>query len=164
MQVVGACETRKHEAIKPSNSIGQNFTNALWSLVPLNNPSRYPLFHPFNYSPVCRAMGSVPYIGAKISLISRSEIRYEGVLAEVDPREATISLEHVRMMGTEGRRKSGEEIPASQQIYDFVVFRSTDIKDLQVSQAPPSPQPQAAAFVDPAIVNVHEVYDLNFCF
>lgn len=39
-------------------------------------------------------MSGVPYIGAKISLISRSEIRYEGVLAEVDPKEATIGLEH----------------------------------------------------------------------
>ncbi|PJF17888.1 LSM14-like protein A, partial [Paramicrosporidium saccamoebae] len=36
---------------------------------------------------------SVPYIGAKISLTSRSLIRYEGVLARVDPKEATISLE-----------------------------------------------------------------------
>lgn len=36
---------------------------------------------------------SVPYIGAKISLTSRSLIRYEGILAAVDPKEATISLE-----------------------------------------------------------------------
>lgn len=36
---------------------------------------------------------SVPYIGAKISLTSRSAIRYEGILATVNPKEATISLE-----------------------------------------------------------------------
>lgn len=39
-------------------------------------------------------MSGVPYIGAKISLISRSEIRYEGILAEVDPKESTIGLEN----------------------------------------------------------------------
>jgi protein LSM14 len=43
-------------------------------------------------------MSSVPYIGAKISLISRSEIRYEGILAEVDPVESTIGLEHGTFM------------------------------------------------------------------
>lgn len=40
-----------------------------------------------------QASMSVPYIGAKISLTSRSLIRYEGILAGVNPRDATISLE-----------------------------------------------------------------------
>lgn len=102
-------------------------------------------------------MSSVPYIGAKISLISRSEIRYEGVLAEVDPKESTIGLENVRMMGTEDRKGAHEHIPMNSQVYEFVLFRSLDIKDLQVCEAPPqaslSPPPQMA-FIDPAIVMV----------
>lgn len=37
---------------------------------------------------------SVPYLGDTISLISRALIRYEGTLAGVDPKAATISLEN----------------------------------------------------------------------
>lgn len=99
-------------------------------------------------------MSSVPYIGAKISLISRSEIRYEGVLAEVDPKEATIGLENVMMMGTENRKAANEFVPMNPQVYDYILFRSTDIKDLQVCEAPQTLQPvqPSHAYADPAIV------------
>lgn len=33
-----------------------------------------------------------PYLGSKISIISKSEIRYEGILYTVDPKESTIAL------------------------------------------------------------------------
>ncbi len=97
-----------------------------------------------------RVAMAVPYIGARISLTSRSLIRYEGILANVDPREATISLERVAMMGTEGRRP-GQDIEASPEVYDLVVFRSADIEDLQLFD--PAPPPPPKPFVDPAIVS-----------
>ena len=33
-----------------------------------------------------------PYLGSKVSLISKSEIRYEGTLYAIDAKEATLAL------------------------------------------------------------------------
>ena len=40
------------------------------------------------------SMGEIPYIGAKISLISRGDIRYEGTLYTIDMNESTIALQN----------------------------------------------------------------------
>ncbi|KAK4519496.1 Manganese transporter smf1 [Mucor velutinosus] len=84
-------------------------------------------------------MSGQNYIGSKISLISLSDIRYVGILHNINLVESTVALQNVKSYGTEGRKDSpSEEIPPSNNTFDYVVFRGSDIKDLQVFEAPPS--------------------------
>lgn len=92
---------------------------------------------------------TIPYIGSKISLISNSEIRYEGVLYTINTQESTIALQSVHCFGTEGRKMP--EIPPSSEVYDFIIFRGQDIKDLTVLEGCGPTQMQ-----DPAIVSVNQ--------
>ena len=43
----------------------------------------------------------VPYLGSRIVLISKSEIRYEGTLYTIDTNNSTVALQNVRSFGTE---------------------------------------------------------------
>ncbi|KAH9515611.1 Protein LSM14 A [Bulinus truncatus] len=92
----------------------------------------------------------VPYLGSKISLISKAEIRYEGTLYTIDPVEATVALAKVRSFGTEDR-PTDRPLPARNEIFEFIIFRGHDIKDLHVCE-PPKPQPTEGVPLDPAIV------------
>jgi len=83
--------------------------------------------------------GNIPYIGSKISLITTSDIRYEGILYTLNREESTIAVQNVRSFGTEGRRCP--EVPMSNEIYDFIIFRGKDLKDLTVLQGAPEPAP-----------------------
>eukprot|EP01116_Phalansterium_solitarium_P025694 TRINITY_DN994_c0_g1_i1.p1 TRINITY_DN994_c0_g1~~TRINITY_DN994_c0_g1_i1.p1 ORF type:complete len:464 (+),score=38.96 TRINITY_DN994_c0_g1_i1:107-1498(+) len=94
---------------------------------------------------------AAPFIGSKISLISRSEIRYEGILYTIDTKESTVALQNVRSFGTEGRKKDGEQIPPSNEVYDYIIFRGADIKDLHVAEAPAPLQSRPPQ--DPAIIS-----------
>jgi protein LSM14 len=94
------------------------------------------------------------YIGKTISLISNSNIRYVGTLHEINSEKSTVSLKQVRSYGTEGRRNGLDEIPPSEGVYEFIVFRGSDVKDLKIADNPPAPPPQARPFQDPAIIQV----------
>ena len=68
---------------------------------------------------------------AKIRIITNSDIRYEGTLYKINPDEKTITLRNVQSFGTEDRRADKVQ-PASALIYEYIVFRSIEIKDLIV--------------------------------
>merc|ERR1712087_236633 len=96
--------------------------------------------------------GGVPYLGSKISLISKSEIRYEGILYTIDTKDSTVALSKVRSFGTEDRPTDRPVAPRD-EVYEYIIFRGTDIKDIRVCQ-PPKPQPTLEGGLpnDPAIV------------
>lgn len=94
------------------------------------------------------------FLGSRISLISKSDIRYVGTLHEINSDESTVSLENVRPFGTEGRRgRIEEEISPSDQVYEYIVFRGSDVKDLRIEEHPGIKETKAPAMADdPAIV------------
>lgn len=115
---------------------------------------------------------SASFIGCKISLISKSEIRYEGILYTIDTKESTIALAKgicpaaarhltscthttlfaVRSFGTEDRVTDKPVAPRN-EVYEYIIFRASDIKDLLVDD-PPAPSP---ALSDPAIIQAVSV-------
>lgn len=87
---------------------------------------------------------TLPFIGSKISLISRSGVRYEGTLYNIDTKNSSVALSEgtnyycvtfilVRMFGTEGRRE-GPQIPALDKVFDYISFKGSDIRDLTVCE------------------------------
>nr|XP_046188387.1 protein LSM14 homolog B [Oncorhynchus gorbuscha] len=89
-----------------------------------------------------------PYIGSKISLISKAGIRYEGVLYTIDTDNATVALAKVKSFGTE-RRPTDRPVPPKDDIYEYIIFRGSDIKDITVCEPH---KPHHGLPQDPAIV------------
>lgn len=91
-----------------------------------------------------------PYLGSRINLVSKSEIRYEGTLFGVDSQASTISLSKVRSFGTEDR-PAARYVKAREEVFEYVIFKATDIKDLVVME---DVKPSELTNIDPAIVSM----------
>ncbi|KAG8198990.1 hypothetical protein JTE90_001789 [Oedothorax gibbosus] len=92
-------------------------------------------------------MASTPLLGSKINLISKSEIRYEGILYTFDTKESTVALTEVRSFGTEDRPTERPVAPKD-EVYEYIIFRANQIKDLHVCESPA----HFSLHCDPAIV------------
>lgn len=79
------------------------------------------------------------YIGFRVSLTSKSAIRYIGTLCSIDTKLSTVALKDVRSFGTEGRLRDGGPVMPSECIYPYIIFRASDILDLQVLSKPQAP-------------------------
>jgi hypothetical protein len=96
-------------------------------------------------------LGPPQFIGSRISLLSKMNVRYEGVLYSINAQDSTVQLQNVRCYGTEDRVRpdGGPPVPPSLDIYSFIVFRGADIQDLKVvvpaPVAPPQLPPQQGA-------------------
>lgn len=101
-------------------------------------------------------MADIPFLGCKISLISKCDIRYEGILYCVDPKESTISLSKVRSYGTETRGDPANFVPPKNDVYDVIIFRASDVKDLRVN----APEPPGLS--DPAIISARQSSNSTF--
>ncbi|PYH39731.1 putative G2/M phase checkpoint control protein Sum2 [Aspergillus neoniger CBS 115656] len=90
----------------------------------------------------------------RFNLISKSDIRYVGTLHEINPEASTIALENVVSFGTEGRRGNpAEEIAPSASVYEYIVFRGSDVKDISVAEdTKENSQPEPQVPDDPAIL------------
>jgi len=89
------------------------------------------------------------YIGKQISLISTSNVRYEGTLYSIDPTESTIALKNVKQMGTEDRR-TDKVTEASPVVYEYIIFSGNNIKNIKFT----GQETENVLTNDPAILEV----------
>lgn len=83
-----------------------------------------------------------------------------GTLHEISSENSTVALENVTSYGTEGRCPGEEVAPNLDNIYEYIVFRGSDVKDLRIEEGPKEgkkPEPPKMPD-DPAILGVSDVF------
>uniref|UniRef100_A0A4W5RH47 LSM family member 14B n=1 Tax=Hucho hucho TaxID=62062 RepID=A0A4W5RH47_9TELE len=93
-----------------------------------------------------------PYIGSKIGLISKALNRYEGILYTIDTVNSTVVLTKVKSFGSEGR-PTDKPTPPKDDVYEYIIFRGSDIKDISLCEPPKSHHglPQDTAIVQSSL-------------
>lgn len=86
-------------------------------------------------------------LGRMVSLISKAEIRYEGTLYVVDKALSAIVLTKVRSFGTEDRPAT-ISVGAGNEIYEYIIFKLTDIKNMVAFDVPSSKEQILNAMYD----------------
>lgn len=82
-------------------------------------------------------------------------LSYVGILHDINSENHTVALEQVVSHGTEGRRGDPtKEIAGSDNVYEYIVFRGGDVKDLRIEETAVKPKPQQQVPDDPAILGV----------
>lgn len=80
--------------------------------------------------------GSVhQFISSRLSLISKSEICFEGTLHSLDVHKATISMAKVKSFRTVDR-PTESPVPPKDEILEFIISRGSDIKGIDVIEPP----------------------------
>lgn len=82
-------------------------------------------------------MSQSPLLGNRISLISKKNIRYEGILYSINEANSTLALQNVTSFGTEGREKTDPStafVAPQEGVHPYLLFRGCDIKDLHVHE------------------------------
>jgi protein LSM14 len=115
----------------------------------------YPFSFPFSLTPSMQQSeappaSGIPYLGSRISLVSKTDVRYEGFLFNIDTRQSTVALQSVRSFGTEGRRPQEEHVPPSPHVLQYATFKASEIKDLHVCEAAPPAAPAPAPPLPPS--------------
>lgn len=91
-------------------------------------------------------------IGKTMWLITKADVRYEGILYEVDRVNKTMSLKQVKNMGTEGRRNGQNELQPDDKVLGNVKFRVDLIKKFQIIENEQENSNNEEPEMDPAIV------------
>lgn len=92
---------------------------------------------------------------------------YVGTLIEINSEDSTVALENVTSFGTEGRRDNvADEVAPSDSVYEYIVFRGSDVKDLRIEEQPKENEPPKPPQVpnDPAILGVRSPNSLSLAF
>ncbi|KAL0241505.1 hypothetical protein GEMRC1_006740 [Eukaryota sp. GEM-RC1] len=92
-------------------------------------------------------MNAYNFIGKPVSIITKSELRYEGILYTIDANAKAVALQNVRCFGTEGR--GDKQVPGVDDLHSYIVFSGSQIKECSLLEEEP-------ILGDPAIVSVGE--------